>query len=271
MTLLHDDMYVARHCSRHYSRVNRRGNTHSMRCFRFLAIALLCLMLSQICCTSQKRYAHASPGDSPSIDCPLRKQGIDLHSLKPFKEVKKYIEFLEREERALWQKPDAVVKALGLTGSETVADVGAGSGYFTFRLSKALPKGKVLAIEIEPEMVRHIHHKATSNAINNIEVVLATPDDPHVPANADLVFMCDVLHHVKNKANWLQKMYDEMKNGSRLVLIEFKEGKLPEGPPEKIKIPLRRLTTLVGNAGFTKVKEDHGLLPYQHILVFKKQ
>ena len=117
----------------------------------------------------------------PSIECPLRKQGINLHDLKPFKEVQKYIEFLEWEDRELWQKPDTVIKELSLKGTEKIADVGAGSGYFTFRLSKELPKGKVYAIDIEPEMIRHIHHKAVLHNIQNIESILSTTDNPDIP------------------------------------------------------------------------------------------
>ena len=76
--------------------------------------------------------------DLPPIECPLRKAGIDKTKLKPFEEVGDYISFLEREDRAIWQQPDAVVEALGLAGDEVVADVGAGSGYFTFRLAQVV-------------------------------------------------------------------------------------------------------------------------------------
>ena len=79
------------------------------------------------------------PAETP-IDCPLHAKGVHTGDLRPFAETEKYIEFLERPDRAEWQKPDAVVRALRLQGTETVADVGAGSGYFTFRFAKALPR-----------------------------------------------------------------------------------------------------------------------------------
>ena len=82
---------------------------------------------------------------SPPIDCPLHAKGVSADGLRPFAETEQYIAFLERPDRARWQKPDEVVAALHLGGTETVADVGAGSGYFTFRFAKALPKGKVVA------------------------------------------------------------------------------------------------------------------------------
>lgn len=207
----------------------------------------------------------------PPIECPLAKQGIKTGHLRPFEDVEKYIAFLERADRATWQRPDAVVKALGLTGAETVADVGAGSGYFSFRLAQALPRGSVHAIDIEPEIIRHIHHKAMTEGIQNIRVALGKPDDPGVPANVDLVLVCDVLHHVADRSAWLGKLAAEMTSGSRLVLIEFKEGALPEGPPEGAKIPKKEIVSLVTQAGLTLAKDDPDILPYQSFLVFKKR
>jgi SAM-dependent methyltransferase len=206
----------------------------------------------------------------PPIDCPLRKQGIDPNHLRPFEDVEKYIAFLERPNRAVWQKPDAVVAALGLTGVETVVDLGAGSGYFTFRLAKALPQGRVVAADIEPEMIRHIHHKLTSEGITNVEAVLIKPDDPGIPGDADLVFVCDVLHHVPDRAAWLGKVAAEMGPGAKLVLVEFKEGNLPEGPPESVKITRSQMVELAAKAGLALDAERADLLPYQSFLVFRK-
>ncbi|MGO8749255.1 MAG: class I SAM-dependent methyltransferase [Thermoguttaceae bacterium] len=214
---------------------------------------------------------HGEAKDScPPIDCPLHKAGIDPTKLKAVEEVEKYIAFLERPDRAKWQKPDDVVKALGLGGSETVVDLGAGSGYFTFRFTKALPRGKVIASDTQPEMIRHIHQKAMSDGISNIEPRIAKPEDPGVSKNADLVFVCDVLHHIPNRAEWLMKLHAQMPSGARLAVIEFKSGKLPEGPPESIKIPKDDLIALVKKVGFTFKEDRANLLPYQEFLVFVK-
>ena len=91
-----------------------------------------------------------------------------------------------------------------------------------------------------------------------------------VPGEADLVFVCDVLHHVQDRAGWLRKAASEMKPGARFVLVEFKEGKLPEGPPEAVKIPRRQLIELVSQAGLPLESEKADLLPYQVFLVFRK-
>jgi len=206
----------------------------------------------------------------PPIECPLHKAGVDPAKLKPFEDMEKYIKFLERPDRAKWQKPAEVVTALGLKGTETVADLGAGSGYFTFRMAQALPKGKVVAIDCQPEMIRHIHHKVMSEGIPNVEALLAKPDDPSIPPRVDLVFICDVLHHVSNRTEWLKKLHAQMASGARLVLVEFRSGKLPEGPPEAMKIPKATLISLLAEAGFTLKEDRPTLLPYQEFLVFVK-
>ena len=207
---------------------------------------------------------------NPPIDCPLRKAGIDPNGLKPFEDAEKYIAFLERPDRVAWQRPDAVVAALDLAGNETVVDLGAGSGYFTFRLAKAVPTGKVIAIDIEPEMIRHIHHKVMADGIANVEPVLGQPDDPGIPEQADVVFVCDVLHHVPNREAWLGKLVSEMHHKAKLVLVEFKEGPLPEGPPEAMKLGRAKLLALAKGAGLVLASEKPELLPYQTFLVFSR-
>lgn len=213
------------------------------------------------------------PGHDPSnppIDCPLHKHGIDPGQLRPFEEVEQYIAFLDSPERAVWQKPDEVVAALGLEGTETVLDLGAGSGYFSFRLARALPKGTVIASDIEPEMIRHIHHRAMTEGIGNIRAELIRPENPALPEGVDLVFICDVLHHVPDRPVWLGELAGEMRPGARLVLIEFREGDLPKGPPESMKIPRDRIIELMAGAGFVFVSEKPDLLPYQLFLEFEK-
>jgi SAM-dependent methyltransferase len=231
------------------------------------SVALLLFAVTAVVTHAQ---ADEMPAHSPGIDCPLAKQGIHPADLKPFADVERYIAFLERPDRAKWQKPDAVVAAIGLQGDETVVDVGAGSGYFSFRFARALPRGKVVAIDIAPEMVRHIHHKAMTEKVANLEAVLGKPDAPSIPDGADVVFVCDVLHHVPGQAAWLHKLVGAMKSGARLVLIEFKQGKLPQGPPEKLKIPRAKLLSLAADAGLVLHAEQPKLLPYQTFLVFRK-
>jgi SAM-dependent methyltransferase len=237
-----------------------------------LPLKLATAILAALAVVSSRPAAGQPKPDAgqPAIECPLAKHGIHPADLQPFKDVEKYVAFLERPDRAKWQRPDAVVAALGLAGNETVVDVGAGSGYFSFRLAAALPKGTVVAIDIQPEMVRHLHHKATTEGVANLRAVLGQPDDPGIQPSADWVLLCDVLHHVPGQQAWLRKLAGEMKAGARLAVIEFKEGKLPQGPPEQRKISRAKLLKLAKNAGLVLDQDHPKLLPYQTFLVFRK-
>jgi hypothetical protein len=127
----------------------------------------------------------------------------------------------------------------------------------------------VIAADTEAEMIRHIHHEFMGDGITNIQAVLTKPEDPEVSKDADWVFICDVLHHVTDRPAWLGRVASEMKTGAKLELIEFKEGKLPEGPPEGAKIPRAQLVSLASHAGLMLDSEKTDI-PYQVFLVFKK-
>jgi hypothetical protein len=115
-----------------------------------------------------------------------------------------------------------------------------------------------------------MHHKAMHDGIQNLLAVLGDAADPGVPPSADLVFVCDVLHHVPNQPLWLGKLASEMKSGARLALVEFKEGKLPQGPPERLKLSRAKQIKLATDAGLVLDQEKAKLLPYQTFLVFRK-
>ena len=216
---------------------------------------------------SMKKGHH---GHHPPVDCPLHGKGVEAKNLEPFEETEKYIAFLEREERAQWQQPDKVVENLALRGDERLADLGAGSGYFSFRFAAALPQGYVVAADVDPEMVRHIHHKTMTEGISNLEAKLTPPDDPQLQGEFDLIFVCDVLHHVQNQKEWLDKVAQSLSSNGRLVIIDFKEGELPLGPPKEMKFKRAELIELVEASGF-KLKKEHNFLAYQVFLEFERQ
>jgi hypothetical protein len=109
-----------------------------------------------------------------------------------------------------------------------------------------------------------------TGGLRNIQAELVKPDDPLLPDDADLVFICDVLLHVQDRPDWTQRLAGELHTGARLALIEFREGDLPEGPPESKKIPKKEIIELFTTAGLTLKSEHPDLLPYQVFLVFEK-
>jgi hypothetical protein len=119
-------------------------------------------------------------------------------------------------------------------------------------------------------MVRHVHRKARTEGFANVTAQVAKSDNPSLPRDADLIFVCDVLLHVKQRAEWLKAIHSQMRSGAKLVLIDFREGQLPEGPPEKIKVPKAEVIRMCKEAGFTLREEHPDLLPYQQFLVFQR-
>ena len=175
-----------------------------------------------------------------------------------------YARILEDPQRDSWQKPHEVVMALDLKPTETVADIGAGSGYFTRRL--AIHAGKVYAVDIDAKLLE----LAVRNAPKNVEAVLAAPDDPKLPAaSVDTIFFCDVLHHIDGRAAYYRKLEKALKPGGRIVVIEFYKKPLPIGPPESMKISEEVLIGEFKAAGFRKT-QSFDFLPYQYFVVFER-
>ena len=115
--------------------------------------------------------------------------------------AEEYAKVLDDPERDAWQKPEDVVRALGLKAGATVADLGAGTGYFTVRFAGPVgTKGRVLAVDIDPKLLERVRERAASLKLGNVETVLAAADDPHLlGGSVDVIFICDVIHHIENR------------------------------------------------------------------------
>ncbi len=171
---------------------------------------------------------------------------------------------LDDPSRDEWQKPHEVVTALGLKPTDTVADVGAGTGYFARRFANHA--GKVYAVDIDEKLLAI----AARNAPSNLQTVLAVPDDPRLPAaGVDVVFFCDVLHHIANRPAYYAKLAKALKPGGRIVVVDFYKRELPVGPPPEMKIGEDELIHELRAAGF-RVTRRVDTLPYQYFLVFER-
>jgi arsenite methyltransferase len=175
-----------------------------------------------------------------------------------------YARLLEDPGREAWQKPQEVVRALNLQASDTIADIGAGSGYFARRFAPHVKK--VYAVDID----RALLDVAAKGAPPNLETVLAAPDDPKLPPESvDLVFICDVLHHIENRPDYYQKLKRALKPGGRIVNIDFYKKPLPVGPPESMKLSDPQVIAEFDKAGFHLARK-HDFLAYQYFLEFKQ-
>ena len=187
-------------------------------------------------------------------------------------DLKEYIEILERADRDKEQKPDEVIKALNLTDYMTIADIGAGSGYFTRKFVWVIQdRGMVYAVDTEPgmlkyneEMVEHLHTPY------NAKFIVAKEDDPLLPPKSvDLVFLCNTYHHLEKRADYFTRVKASLKKNGRVAIVDFyhdeRSGNL--GFSKDHLVPRDTVIKEMTEAGYTLFKE-HTFLQKQYFLEF---
>ncbi len=179
--------------------------------------------------------------------------------------------WLERTERVEEEEPDRALDAIRLEPGSTVADVGAGSGYMTVRMARRVgPSGKVYANDLQPEMLMLLRQRLARDQIVNVETVLGTVDDPHLPrATIDLILMVDVYHEFSQPQAMLRKMREAIRPGGRLVLLEYRkeDPSIPIRLDHKMSVAEAKLEVEAEGFQLSKVE---GVLPRQHILIFTR-
>jgi len=197
----------------------------------------------------------------------VKRDDHQMHRLH--NDPKAYIGALEDPKRDAYQKPHEVIHALNLKSGEVIADIGAGSGYFTFQLARHVgDKGKVYAVDVSPEMILHINRRIRELKANNVVTLLADPDDPLLPdRSVNRFFFSDSWHHIENQSKYLSLMKRMLKPGGEIVMIDFHKKELPVGPPMQMKIAREDLIKQFDGNGYRLTKE-HSFLPYQYFLVF---
>lgn len=195
----------------------------------------------------------------------------DMHEMhRLHQDPKAYIAMLDDPARDEYQKPHEVIMALNLKPGETVADIGAGSGYFTFRLAHHVgDTGRVYAVDVSPDMILHLNRRIRDLQVKNVVSILSAPDDPLLAdTSIDRFFICDTWHHIGDHARYLTLIKKTLKPGGQVVMIDFKKAETPVGPPMEMRIGREDLLKEMETNGF-KLATEHPFLPHQYFLVFK--
>ncbi len=178
--------------------------------------------------------------------------------------------WLERETREREERTDLLVAALPLAPDSTVADIGAGTGYFSFRIAPRVPEGEVLAVDIQSEMLSIIAERSASGGADNVRGILGSVTDPGLPANSvDLALIVDAYHEFSHPREMAGGIHDALEPGGLLILIEYRA--------EDTSVPIKRLHKMseeqarreMAAAGFEFLRNET-FLPQQHFLVFRK-
>ena len=180
-----------------------------------------------------------------------------------------YADWLTRPEREREEQPDRLVNALDIRPGATVVDLGAGVGYFTWRLARKVGRaGKVIAVDIQQEMLDMLAANLRERGIENVEMVLATPREPRLPESAtDLVLLVDVYHELAHPALTLAHIRRSLKPAGRLVVVEYRKEQpgVPIHPLHKMSVA--EVRSEIEPAGFDLV-EVLEFLPSQHVIIF---
>jgi predicted methyltransferase len=212
--------------------------------------------------------AGAPPAGSPP-DAAAQERDDDATARHPFDDAQRWAKVFDDPGRDAWQKPNEVIAAMGIRPGMMVADIGAGTGYFTAHLSRAVgPEGTVLAIDPEPEMVKHLGQRAHKDRLRNVLPVLGMFEDPFLPrGHVDRVLIVDTYHHIDDRLDYFGRMRRDLAPGGRLVIVDFHKRPLPVGPPPEHKLEREQVVREMEAAGW-RLDGEITTLPYQYVLIF---
>lgn len=188
---------------------------------------------------------------------------------KDFSNAQRWSRKFDDKKRDSWQMPDQLLEALQLSGKEKAADLGAGTGYFSWRLAKLLPEGKVYAADSERDMVNYLGALARKRKLNNLQALAVDSHAPSFPEQLDLILVVNTYHHIDHRPEYFNKLKSFLNKDGKIVIIEFKkEPQITDGPPLNMRIDSKQTESEMQEAGF-KLKSSLNFLPRQYALIFQ--
>jgi len=233
------------------------------------SVAAVCVAVTVTLPACTAPLAHDPPASSsPAVGS--ASPDDDATSHHSFEDVAKWTKVFDDPARDEWQKPQALVQALKLTPGTRVADLGAGTGYFSRYLSTAVGnEGTVFAVDTEPNLVVHLRERAEHENTPNVIPILASPDNPRLPAaGVDVVVIVDTYHHVDARRDYFRRLQHSLTRSGRVAIIDWHKRDLPLGPPPSHKLAREQVLEEMAAAGYVLVEEP-SVLPYQYFLIFR--
>lgn len=225
------------------------------------SITILSSLIILLGCQSNNEEHHQESKEEHE-----HKHGHANHHMNKtsFEDLVKNFEFAERNE---WQKPDEVIRFLGDLKNKTIIDIGAGTGYFEFKINE--PSAKIIAADVDERFIKYIDERIVSEKKTNISSRKAEYEKPPVTEQeADIVFMVDVYHHIENRKDYFSMVKKGLKPNGEMVIVDFKKGNFEHGPPNDMKIEPQAVINEMKLAGFKLVNQDTTTLKYQYLLKF---
>ncbi|WP_051295778.1 class I SAM-dependent methyltransferase [Eisenibacter elegans] len=186
-------------------------------------------------------------------------------------EFEALVQRFESPERRAWQKPEAVISFLGKLKGKTVMDLGAGTGYFAVLAAKAGAK-TVIAADVNQQFLDYIAVRSQQEQLPQIHTRKAAYERaPLTQAEVDLLFMVNVYHHIERRTAYFEEVAKGLRKAGEVVVVDFKRGDLPHGPPDRLKLSPQQVLEELTLAGFELVSLDETTLPYQYMLKVRKK
>jgi ubiquinone/menaquinone biosynthesis C-methylase UbiE len=189
------------------------------------------------------------------------------HMEHRFDDPERFAKEFDDPARDLWQMPARVLDALDVKAGQSVADIGAGTGYFTMRLAKLPAAPTVYAVDIEPSMVQYLKARAAKEGLRKVMAVQANAESPNLPAPVDLVLIVDTYHHIGSRLEYFRRLRASIKPGGRLAVIDFRKD-APTGPPPEFRFTEEQITSELAQAGY-QLATSHTFLPRQLFAVYR--
>ena len=189
------------------------------------------------------------------------------HMTHKFDDPARFAKSFDDPARDAWQMPSRVIESLALKPGMTVADIGAGTGYFSMRLARVPGGIAVFAVDIEPAMIDHLKKRAAAEKAGNVTTVLAGATTPNLPEPVDVVLVVDTYHHLPNRPTYFAALRQSLKPGGRVAIIDFRK-EAPEGPPVHFRFTPQQIEDEMKQAGY-QLEASHDFLPRQHFLIFR--